>query len=93
MISSVISLNPQVLSDKLTIFFSWTGPASYAVVTPLRKAASYEQRNAVVRPLRKAASYEPRIAISGFWGNTWLNPRKGHVTTTYCHVDAVFATI
>ena len=34
--------------------------ASYeqrAVVTPLRKAASYEQR-AVVTPLRKAASYE-----------------------------------
>ena len=32
-------------------------PSRYAVVTPLRKAASYEQRNAVVTPLRKAASY------------------------------------
>ena len=31
-----------------------------AVVTPLRKAASYDQRNAVVTPLRKAASYEQR---------------------------------
>ena len=30
-----------------------------AVVTPLRKAASYEP-NAVVTPLRKATSYEPR---------------------------------
>ena len=64
-----------------------------AVVTPLRKAASYEQRNAVVTPLRKAASYESRIAIFGIWGDTWLTPRKGPVTTTYCHVDAVFATI
>ena len=48
---------------------------------------------AVVTPLRKAASYEPRIAILGIWGDTWLTPRKGPVTTTYCHVDAVFATI
>ena len=46
---------------------------------------------AVVTPLRKAASYEPRIAIFGIWGDTWLTPRKGPVTTTYCHVDAVFA--
>ena len=29
--------------------------------------------NAVVTPLRKAASYnEPRIAILGIWGDTWL---------------------
>ena len=27
---------------------------------------------AVVTPLRKAASYEPRIAILGIWGDTWL---------------------
>ena len=47
-----------------------------AVVTPLRKAASYEQRNAVVTPLRKAASYEPRIAILGIWGDTWLTRGK-----------------
>ena len=26
--------------------------------------------NAVVTPLRKAASYEPRIAILGIWGDT-----------------------
>ena len=45
---------------------------SYAVVTPLRKAASYEQRNAVVTPLRKAASYEPRIAILGIWGDIYV---------------------
>ena len=29
-------------------------------------------RNAVVTPVRKAASYEPRIAILGIWGDTWL---------------------
>ena len=28
--------------------------------------------NAVVTPLRKAASYEPRIAILGIWGDMWL---------------------
>ena len=28
--------------------------------------------NAVVTPLRKAASYEPRITILGIWGDTWL---------------------
>ena len=27
---------------------------------------------AVVTPLRKAASYEPCIAILGIWGDTWL---------------------
>ena len=27
---------------------------------------------AVVTHLRKAASYEPRIAILGIWGDTWL---------------------
>ena len=42
------------------------------MVTPLRKAALYEQHNAVVAPLRKAASYELRIAILGIWGDTWL---------------------
>ena len=34
--------------------------------------AEEKKRNAVVTPLRKAASYEPRIAISGIWGDTWL---------------------
>ena len=33
-------------------------------------------RYAVVRPLRKAASNEPRIAILGIWGDTWLTRGK-----------------
>ena len=32
--------------------------------------------NAVVTPLRKAASYEPRIANLGIWGDTWLTRGK-----------------
>ena len=36
----------------------------------------YEHCYAVVTPLRKAASYEPRIAISGIWGDTWLTRGK-----------------
>ena len=32
--------------------------------------------NAMVTPLRKAASYEPRIAILGIWGDTWLTRGK-----------------
>ena len=32
--------------------------------------------NAVVTPLRKAASYEPRTAILGIWGDTWLTRGK-----------------
>ena len=32
---------------------------------------SGNQTYAVVTPLRKAASYEPRIAILGIWGDTW----------------------
>ena len=31
---------------------------------------------AVVTPLRKAASYEPRIGILGIWGDTWLTRGK-----------------
>ena len=31
---------------------------------------------AVVTPLRKAASYEPRIAILGIWGDTLLTRGK-----------------
>ena len=31
---------------------------------------------AVVTPLRKATSYEPRIAILGIWGDTWLTRGK-----------------
>ena len=32
--------------------------------------------NAVVTPLRKAASYEPRIVILEIWGDTWLTRGK-----------------
>ena len=38
----------------------------------MKKCAS----NAVVTPLRKAASYEPRIAILGIWVDTWLTRGK-----------------
>ena len=31
---------------------------------------------AVVTPMRKAASYEPRIVILGIWGDTWLTRGK-----------------
>ena len=31
---------------------------------------------AVVTPLRKATSYEPRIAILGIWSDTWLTHGK-----------------
>ena len=31
---------------------------------------------AVVTPLRKAASYEPRITIFGIWSDTWLTRGK-----------------
>ena len=37
-------------------------------VCPRKKMEPY----AVVTPLRKAASYEPCIAILGIWGDTWL---------------------
>ena len=38
--------------------------------------------NAVVTPLRKAASYEPRIAILGIWGDTWLTRVKYGIYVT-----------
>ena len=38
----------------------------------LHQAVSY----AVVTPLRKTASYELRIAILGIWGDTWLSRGK-----------------
>ena len=37
---------------------------------------SSPEPNAVVTPLRKATSYEPRIAILGIWGDTWLTRGK-----------------
>ena len=39
-------------------------------------AIDYVFLNAVVTPLRKATSYEPRIAIYGIWGDTWPSRGK-----------------
>ena len=36
----------------------------------------YPMYYVVVTPLRKAASYEPLIAILGIWGDTWLTRGK-----------------
>ena len=59
--------------------------------------------NAVVTPLRKAASYEPRIAILGIWGDTWLTrgkygiyvvvtgPLRG-LRDAFCHVKSALST-
>ena len=63
--------------------------------------------NAVVTPLRKAASYEPRIAILGIWGDTWLTRGKYgiYVVVTgalrglrdafwkFCHVKSALSTV
>ena len=38
--------------------------------------------NAVVTHLRKAASYEPGIAILGIWGDTWLTRGKYGIYVT-----------
>ena len=62
---------------------------------------------AVVTPLRKAASYEPRIAILGIWGDTWLTRGKCsiYVVVTgplrglrdafwkFCHVKSALSTV
>ena len=58
---------------------------------------------AVVTPLRKAASYELRIAILGIWGDTWLTRGKYgiYVVVTgplwglrdaFCHVQSARST-
>ena len=66
-----------------------------------------EYPNAVVTPLRKAASYEPRIAIFGIWCDTWLNrgkygiyvvvtgPYGVYVTPSgkFCHVKSALFTV
>ena len=82
------------------------------VVTPLRTAASYEQRKAnfsapyyhvVPRITQHQRGYPRYRHIEDTTVEkvefTWQNfqkpsrrPRKGPITTTYCHVDAVFAT-
>ena len=43
----------------------------HTLFQPLNEAC-----NAVVTPLRKAASYEPRIASLGIWGDSWLTRGK-----------------
>ena len=60
----------------------------------------------MVTPLRKAASYEPRIAILGIWGDTWLTrgkygiyvavrgsygPLRG-LRDAFCHVKLALST-
>ena len=40
------------------------------------------QDYAVVTPLRKAASYEPRRAILGIWGDAWLTRGKYGIYVT-----------
>ena len=49
---------------------------SYWCYLQTPKFQSKRVSNAVVTPLRKAASYEPRIAILGIWGDTWLTRGK-----------------
>ena len=63
--------------------------------------------NAVVTPLRKAASYDPRIAILGIWGDTWLTRGKHGIyvavrgsygalngsTWRFCHVKSALSTV
>ena len=49
--------------------------------------------NAVVTPLRKAASYEPRIAILGIWGDdTWLTRGKYGIYVAVRGSYGVYAT-
>ena len=40
--------------------------------------------NAVVTSMRKAASYEPRITIFGVWGDTWLTRGKYGIYVAVC---------
>ena len=47
---------------------------------------------AVVTPLRKAASYEPRIAILGIWGDTWLTRSKYGIYVAVCGSYGVYVT-
>ena len=54
------------------VFQSFT-PIAFVCLSQLTIS---ELNYAVVTPLRKAASYEPRIAILGIWGDTWLTRGK-----------------
>ena len=47
---------------------------------------------AVVTPLRKAASYEPHIAILGIWGDTWLTRGKYGIYVAVCGSYGVYVT-
>ena len=67
------------------------------------------QNHNVVTPLRKAASYEPRIASLEIWGDTWLTrgkydiyvvvtgPLRGlHLRDAFwkfCHVKSTLSTV
>ena len=55
--------------------FLWVAPPHCNAAKYVMNASLY-MYNAVVTPLRKAASYEPRIAILGIWGDTWLTRGK-----------------
>ena len=56
-------MEPKIKSRDISRYRASFGNAT---VTPSRKTLPH----AVVTPLRKAASYEPRIAILGIWGDT-----------------------
>ena len=61
---------------------------------------------AVVTPMRKAVSYEPRIGILGIWGDTWLTRGKYGIYVAargiygalrglrdaFCHVKSALST-
>ena len=63
-IVSKVMQHDLITINNSTIFTSH----AYHMVTP--------SLNAVVTHLRKAASYEPRIAILGILGDTWLTRGK-----------------
>ena len=60
----LFSMSALKLSPELDSFITW--------VIVIYLLVSY----AVVTLLHKAASYEPRIAILGIWGDTWLTRGK-----------------
>ena len=65
------------------------------------------ETSAVVTPLRKAATYEPRIAILGIWGDTWQTRGKYGIYMVvtgplqslrdafwkFCHVKSALSTV
>ena len=47
----------------------------------------------MVTPLRKASSYEPRIAIVGIWGDTWLTRGKYGIDVAVRGSYGVYVTL